>query len=183
LVVLGGSGGAQSLNEHAAAAIAKLRGQLGDWQIIHQSGSRACEATRARYQKLALAATVVPFVQNLGQVLRFSDLAVCRAGGTTLAELAATGVPAVLVPYPYATDDHQRLNAEVFLAVGAARMVDERTCEESLDIEMARTLDDLVADAARRRAMSQAMLGLARPDAAWQVARMVLDVACDGIVG
>src|SRR5262249_39040684 len=126
LIVLGGSGGAHALNEFVPKALYKLRNELDGWQIVHQTGSRDVDATRALYQKLALNATVVSFVQNLPSVLRHADLAICRAGGTTLAELAATGVPAVLIPYPHASNDHQGLNAEVFRSAGAAQIVDER---------------------------------------------------------
>ncbi len=127
LLVLGGSGGAHSLNAAVPRAAYKLRDLLADWQIVHQTGPREAESTQELYRKLMLDALVVPFVQNLPAVLRHTDLAVCRAGGTTLAELAATGVPAVLVPYPHAADHHQRANAEVFVAAGGAQMIDERT--------------------------------------------------------
>jgi UDP-N-acetylglucosamine--N-acetylmuramyl-(pentapeptide) pyrophosphoryl-undecaprenol N-acetylglucosamine transferase len=173
LVVLGGSGGAHAINEFVPKALYKLRDSLADWQIVHQTGPRETSATAELYRKLTLNATVVPFIQNLPSVLRHTDLAISRAGGTTLAELAATGVPAVLLPYPQAADDHQRSNADVFASAGAARIVDERDVYERLDDALVRALDDLVADAPLRDTMSAAALKLARPDAAWQVATMV----------
>src|SRR5262249_44082827 len=100
-----------------------------------------------------------------------------RAGGTTLAELAATGVPAILLPYPHAADDHQRCNADVFAAAGAARIVDEREIFTRLDDAVVAALDDLLGDESIRDAMSASMLKLARPEAAWQVATMVYDLA------
>jgi len=177
ILVLGGSGGAGSLNEFVPRALYKLRDQLNGWQIVHQTGTRDVAATEELYHKLALEALVAPFVQNMPSVLRRTDVAICRAGGTTLAELAATGVPAVLVPYPHAAQDHQRLNAEMFTSSGAARMVDERNRSTRLDDALARTLFDLLADAGVRSKMSSAMLQLARPDAAWQVAMMVHELA------
>ena len=177
LVVLGGSGGARAINEFVPKALYKLREELAGWQIVHQTGPRETTATAELYRKLALNATVVPFIQNLPSVLRHADLAISRAGGTTLAELAATGVPAVLLPYPHAADDHQRYNADVFASAGAARIVDEREIHQRLDDALVRALDDLVVDGRARDAMSLAAMKLARPDATWQVATMVYELA------
>ncbi len=179
LLVLGGSGGAGSLNEQVPRAVKMLQASMAGWQVVHQTGSRDLEATRERYRDLGLeaTATVVQFVENFPQVLRRADLAVCRAGGTTLAELAAIGVPAVLIPYPGATDDHQLQNAEIFAAAGAARLINEQSTNGGLDDAVASTLADLLADAGKRDQMATAMRGLARLDAAWQVARMIYDVA------
>ena len=84
-----------------------IRRELAGWEIVHQAGEAGVEATRSLYGKLGLDAMVVPFLRNMDRVLGQTDLAVCRAGGSTLAELAAVGVPAVLLPYPHATNDHQ----------------------------------------------------------------------------
>jgi UDP-N-acetylglucosamine--N-acetylmuramyl-(pentapeptide) pyrophosphoryl-undecaprenol N-acetylglucosamine transferase len=177
LLVLGGSGGAQSLNEFVPKALYKLQDRLAGWQIVHQTGPRDVAATKELYRKLMIDAVVAPFVQNMPSVLRRTDVAVCRAGGTTLAELAATGVPAVLIPYPHAAQDHQRHNAEVFRLAGAARIVDERNASLRLDDALAATLFDLLADAEVRNSMSSAMLRLARPYAARQVAMAVHEMA------
>ena len=154
--MLGGSGGAQSLNKFVPRALYKLRDLLSGWQIIHQSGPRESDSTAELYRKLALEATVVPFVQNLPAVLRHADLVVSRAGGTTLAELAATGTPAVLIPYPHAADNHQRLNADVFVAAGAVRLVDEREIKLRLDNALAAEITNLLIDADLRQSMSTA---------------------------
>jgi UDP-N-acetylglucosamine--N-acetylmuramyl-(pentapeptide) pyrophosphoryl-undecaprenol N-acetylglucosamine transferase len=177
LLVLGGSGGARSLNECMPEALDKLRHQLNRWQIVHQTGGKDLATTRDLYCTLNIPAIVVPFVENMPSVMRRTDVAVCRAGGSTLSELAATGVPAILVPYPRAADDHQLRNAEAFVAAGAARMVDERDVAVQLEDSLAAELHDLLVDSSRRRAMSLAMLQQARPDAAWQVAMMVFELA------
>ncbi len=176
LLVLGGSGGAASLNQFVPRALYKLGDKLIGWSIVHQTGPEQAEATQELYRKFALDAQATPFVQNLPEVLRESDLVICRAGATTLAEIAATAVPAVMIPYPRATDDHQRLNAEPFVAAGAARMIDERTIEGRLDNELVATIEDLLIHPKKRQAMSVAMHELARPDAAWQVAMMIYDL-------
>jgi UDP-N-acetylglucosamine--N-acetylmuramyl-(pentapeptide) pyrophosphoryl-undecaprenol N-acetylglucosamine transferase len=180
LLVLGGSGGARSLNHFVPRALYKLRDRLIGWSIVHQTGPTDAEATQELYRKFALEAEATPFVQNLPDVLRESDLVVCRAGATTLAEIAATAVPAVMIPYPHATDDHQRLNAEPFVAAGAARMIDERTIAGRLDDELVTVLNELIIQPKQRQAMSLAMYELARPDAAWQVAMMVYDLISHG---
>ena len=179
LLVLGGSGGAGSLNEQVPHALKKLRGSMTGWQVVHQTGSRDLDSTRQRYRELGMEdmATTVQFVENFPQVLRRADLAISRAGGTTLAELAAIGVPAVLIPFPDATDDHQLQNAEVFAAAGAARLINEQAVDGNLEDAMVATLAELVADADKRDQMAAAMRGLARLDAAWQVARMIYDLA------
>lgn len=176
LLVLGGSGGARSLNQFVPRALYKLRDKLIGWSIVHQTGPQDAEATQELYRKFALDAEATTFVPNLPDVLRETDLVICRAGASTLAEIAATAVPAVTIPYPHATDDHQRLNAEPFVAAGAARMIDERTIESRLDDELVKVLDDLIIHSQERQAMSRAMYELSRPDAAWQVAMMVYDL-------
>jgi UDP-N-acetylglucosamine--N-acetylmuramyl-(pentapeptide) pyrophosphoryl-undecaprenol N-acetylglucosamine transferase len=176
LLVLGGSGGARSLNDNVPRALYKAHSLLAGWRIVHQSGEADLDATRELYRKLDIDATVSAFVADVPEVLAVSDLAICRAGGTTLAELAAAGVPTVLLPYPHATDDHQRRNADVFVAAGGALLVDERQLTGRLDDQLAETVGMLVAEADRLAAMSQAMLGLGRPDAAADVAALVWSV-------
>lgn len=173
LLVLGGSGGAQTLNEQAPLALYKAGPALAGWHVVHQSGTRDVESTRALYGKLGLDATVVPFIENMPQSMRASQLAISRAGGTTLAELAASGLPAILLPYPAATDDHQRKNADVFQAAGACRTLDERELPGRLDNHLATCVAELAAAAPARVRMAQAMARLARPDATRRVAKRI----------
>ena len=137
LVILGGSGGAQTLNETMPRALDRLRSLLPVGGSSTRPAIAGFQQTRDLYRTFRIEATVVPFIADVpggsgrtgmsslpGQtgmsgLLAESDLAVCRAGGTTLAELAAAGVPAILVPYPHAADDHQRKNAEALAAAGA----------------------------------------------------------------
>ncbi len=176
LLVLGGSGGAASLNENVPKALYKIRRQLDGWRIVHQSGEQGFEATESLYRKFDLPAMVVPFVDDMPGVLRATDLAVCRAGGTTLAELAATGVPAVLLPYPHATDDHQAANARHFSAGGGCVTIDGREISDRLDDRLADILCFLLANDALRRRMSAAIGGLARPTAAQDVSDLIWSV-------
>jgi UDP-N-acetylglucosamine--N-acetylmuramyl-(pentapeptide) pyrophosphoryl-undecaprenol N-acetylglucosamine transferase len=116
---------------------------------------------------------VAPFIDELPQLMRESQLAISRAGGTTLAELAASGLPAVVLPFPAATDDHQRQNAEVFATAGACRIVDEREVEGRLDNQLAQLAIELAGDHRQRVRMAQAMTALARPQATRRVARSI----------
>lgn len=173
LVVLGGSQGAETLNKQVPRALYKLGSRLAGWQIVHQTGERSHQATRELYRKLGLSAVVVPFIEQMAQILATSDLAISRSGGTTLAELAAAGVPALLLPHPRARDDHQRANAEVLVGTGAARMLDVREVVGRIDDALAAELGPLVLDAQQRRRMSEAMFRRAQPDAATRVAEIV----------
>ena len=177
LLVLGGSSGARSLNQYVPLALRKVGARLRRWTLVHQSGPADLGPTRQLYAKLGLPATVVPFIADMPRVLARTDLAVCRAGGTTLAELAATAVPAILLPYPYAADDHQRKNADVFTGSGGCLTLDERELSGRLDDHLAGAVTLLAGDAAKRAAMSEAMRRLAQPDATWDVATVVRQVA------
>lgn len=176
LLILGGSGGARSLNENLPKALYKIRAELDGWQIVHQTGESDLQITGELYRKLGLAATVVTFMADLPQRLAATDLAVCRAGGTTLSELAAAGVPAVLLPYPHAADDHQRHNAEVFTAAGGSVTLDQRELPGRLGDHLAAALKELFNDPEQRARMSAAMRRLARPHAAAEVADLILEV-------
>ena len=122
LVVLGGSRGAGQLNQLLPPALYKARATARGWKIYHQTGPAEIEATRTHYSKLGLEAQVSPFFPRVRELLTKADLAVSRAGASTLAELAVANLPAILLPYPHATDNHQQRNAEVFQQNGAARI-------------------------------------------------------------
>ncbi len=177
IVVLGGSLGSDTLNRQAPRALYKVRQRLADWEIVHQTGVKGLEPTKELYRKFALRATVVPFIDDMAEALAGAGAAISRSGGTTLAELSATGVPAVLVPYGLATDDHQRKNADIFVAAGAARLVDPRDIEGRVDDSLAAELTGMLGDGQVRGEMSEAMLRRARPEAATHVASLVAEIA------
>ncbi|MGA9827715.1 MAG: undecaprenyldiphospho-muramoylpentapeptide beta-N-acetylglucosaminyltransferase, partial [Rhodanobacteraceae bacterium] len=122
LLVLGGSQGAQSLNEALPRSLARLAS--GQRPLVrHQCGAPNAQVTRAAYAAAGVMAEVEPFIEDMAGAYAWADLAICRAGALTLAELAAAGVPAVLIPFPQAVDDHQTRNAEALVAIGAARLL------------------------------------------------------------
>ncbi|MCE9546866.1 MAG: UDP-N-acetylglucosamine--N-acetylmuramyl-(pentapeptide) pyrophosphoryl-undecaprenol N-acetylglucosamine transferase, partial [Planctomycetia bacterium] len=169
LLVLGGSGGSSQLNEIVPKALHKVRSLLDGWQVIHQSGAAQSEQTATLYGKFDLPATVVPFVANIAHVLRWTDLVVCRAGGTTLAELAAAGVPALLMPWAAAAGGHQSRNAEEYSVTGATITLDQHSTEGRLDDALAELLVLPLSQVEVRNAMAVAMQRMARPDATRQV--------------
>jgi UDP-N-acetylglucosamine:LPS N-acetylglucosamine transferase len=125
--------------------------------VVHQCGTRGLDEARAAYAKAGVEAQVVAFIDDMAGSYEWADLAVCRAGALTLAELTAAGLGAVLVPFPHAVDDHQTRNAEVLVAIGAAVMQ-----ESELDIQiLAQRLESLLGD--RRR-----LLGWPRLRARWR---------------
>ena len=177
LLILGGSNGARAVNQSVPRALYKIGRKLAGWNIVHQSGPAESEATRRLYRKLGIEATVTGFIDRLPDVLAASDLAVSRAGGTTLAELSAAGLPAVLLPYPHATDDHQGRNAEAYTKAGGSLTLDHRRLSGRLDDHLADTISELLNDPGKRARMSAAMRRLARPNAADDVAAVILQLA------
>ena len=139
LVVIGGADGARSHQRIHAAGAAALGDRLRGWQIVHQSGEGQLQQTIDRYREAGVDALTVSFIDEMAPVMFASDLVVCRAGGTTLAELALAGVPAVLVPHPRDVEAYQLANAEIVAATGAATVIDE-TSLEALDEALAEHL-------------------------------------------
>src|SRR4029079_7104138 len=124
LVILGGSGRNPSLNDCMPRALSRLRQQLSGWQIVHQAGDGQLQDTERRYHDVCVNALVVSYVDEMAPLLFASDLVVCRAGATTLAELALAGAPAVVAPSPGAMD-YEWPNAEVYAQADAVALVDE----------------------------------------------------------
>lgn len=124
LLVVGGSLGARRLNEAVPAALALLaKDSRISFVVRHQSGEKLIEMARAAYAAAGVDGDVMPFIADMAEALGWADLVVCRAGALTIAELAAAGVGAVLVPYPHAVDDHQTHNARYLVQAGAARLM------------------------------------------------------------
>jgi UDP-N-acetylglucosamine--N-acetylmuramyl-(pentapeptide) pyrophosphoryl-undecaprenol N-acetylglucosamine transferase len=122
VLVLGGSLGAQALNQvvpQALALIAPAQRPL----VTHQSGARQIEALRANYAAAAVQAQLTPFIDDTAQAMSEADLVICRAGASTVTEIAAVGAAALLVPFPFAVDDHQTLNARFLADQGAGWLV------------------------------------------------------------
>ncbi len=167
LLVFGGSQGARAINQAMVAAATALRGLPGELAIVHQTGNADEESVREGYQKAGVAAEVHAFLDDMPARMAEADLVICRAGATTLAEITAAGRASILIPLPGATDDHQRRNAEVLAAVGAAELLDQASLTPA---RLAERIVALLGDDARRAAMAAAARSLARPDAAERIA-------------
>lgn len=166
VLVCGGSQGAVAVNELASQALAALAHEH-PLAITHQTGEKDLEATRARYAAAGVAAECHAFIKDMASAYQQADLIIGRAGATTVAELAIAGKPAVFIPYPFAADNHQELNAREMAAKGAALMF--RQAELTADT-LAGALRPLLADAHTRADMGAAMKSLAKPGAAGAVA-------------
>jgi UDP-N-acetylglucosamine--N-acetylmuramyl-(pentapeptide) pyrophosphoryl-undecaprenol N-acetylglucosamine transferase len=178
LLVFGGSQGARQLNRGMAETIT----ELGDLplEIFHQSGEADRATVEAAYAAAGAKAEVVAFEPDMASRYRWADLALCRAGAITVAELALVGLPALLVPLPGAADDHQSANARALEAVGAARRLDPRTLSAK---DLGDALRSLLADPDRLVAMGRAAAGLARPLAASDIAAECRALARTDTVG
>jgi UDP-N-acetylglucosamine--N-acetylmuramyl-(pentapeptide) pyrophosphoryl-undecaprenol N-acetylglucosamine transferase len=160
LLAFGGSQGAQGLN----AALPRALKEMPDVQVLHLAGKGKAEAAAAGYRAAGVDADVREYLEDMGAAYGAADLVVCRSGASTLAELAAQRAPAVLVPYPHATADHQDVNARVFERAGAAA----RLPEEELDARLGGVLADLLNSKGakeRRTGMSESYARLGLPPA------------------
>jgi UDP-N-acetylglucosamine--N-acetylmuramyl-(pentapeptide) pyrophosphoryl-undecaprenol N-acetylglucosamine transferase len=172
VLVFGGSQGAHAINVAMAEAAPLLAGAGVD--VTHQTGERDLAMVREAYGAAGLTARVEAFLYEMDREMRAADVIVCRAGATTLAELTAAGRPAILIPLPTATDDHQRKNADALVRQGAARVIDQR---ELTGARLAEALVALARDGSARERMSAAARGMAKPDAARVIVDKVLELA------
>lgn len=177
LLVFGGSQGAHRLNEAMGEAAAALREAIADLRVLHQTGAADRAALATRYAGLGIEADVREFIDDMGAAYQRADLVVCRAGATTVAELTTLGKPAILVPYPFAADDHQRANASVVAARGAGILMLDR---ELSGKGLAETIIALARDRQRLAMMADAARQLGVPDAAQRVVETCREVAGRG---
>jgi UDP-N-acetylglucosamine--N-acetylmuramyl-(pentapeptide) pyrophosphoryl-undecaprenol N-acetylglucosamine transferase len=175
LLVFGGSQGAARLND-AAAGLAELWAENRDVQLLHISGSRAQEREvpgdpepggRLIYRR-------IPFVERMVEAYAVADLAVCRGGATTVAELCSAGLPAIIVPYPFHRDRQQERHAEVLEAAGAAVVLGDG---DATAAAIAECVSRLLADPHGLETMAKAAASLSRPDAALRLASLVREAA------
>lgn len=172
LLVLGGSLGAKALNERLPAALAQLSATQRP-EVWHQGG-RTVEVAQAAYEKAGVPARVDAFIDDVAAAYAWADLVVCRAGAMTVAELAAAGCAALLVPFPYAVDDHQTRNAQYLVQAGAAELIQERDMDVSA---LSGRLQALLAGREPLQAMAQRARAAAQPDALRCIVDICLEVA------
>jgi UDP-N-acetylglucosamine--N-acetylmuramyl-(pentapeptide) pyrophosphoryl-undecaprenol N-acetylglucosamine transferase len=177
LLVYGGSQGAEKINEAVIGLLARKTGDEDDpWQALWITGARAHERFKGRLEGLAGADMVrlVPFVEDMNRAYSAADLVLCRAGSASLAEASAWERPMIAVPFPWAADDHQRRNAAFFAESGACRVLEEQDLTPE---SLGRAVDSILGSPDLRGKMAEASADLARPEAAAELARLVLDTA------
>ncbi|HEB89092.1 MAG TPA: undecaprenyldiphospho-muramoylpentapeptide beta-N-acetylglucosaminyltransferase [Deltaproteobacteria bacterium] len=161
ILVFGGSQGSRQLNEVVPEALSRLARNAVE--VFHQTGEADRESVAKRYAELGIPAEITAFERDMPGRYAWADLAICRAGALTIAELALAGMPALLVPYPFAADDHQTANARALEEAGAARCLDPRPLDPTA---LAQAIAELIASPGRLVLMREAAARLARPDAA-----------------
>lgn len=179
LLVVGGSQGAASLNKFVPQALAIISSSM-QVEIWHQTGENRREATLDAYKKNNLQAKVDEFIDDIDQAYAWADLIVCRSGAITLAEVAAVGLASVLVPYPYAVDDHQTANAQSYVEAGAAQLIDESGMSAET---LAETLSALLASPEKLMNMACAAKNLVLGNASKRIADECMNACGCKIVG
>ncbi|MGE5491878.1 MAG: undecaprenyldiphospho-muramoylpentapeptide beta-N-acetylglucosaminyltransferase [Actinomycetota bacterium] len=170
LLVIGGSLGAQALNEIIPKGIGLLRADEQP-EIVHQAGEKHIEALKANYAAAGVQAHCVPFIEDMAGAYAWADLVICRAGALTVAELAAAGVASILVPFPHAVDDHQTGNARQLVNVGGAFLLPQKELTpESVALIRNYSRSQLLEMAEKARE-------LAKPDATEEVANICSEIA------
>lgn len=173
LLVVGGSLGAQALNELVPEALGLMDASTRPL-VRHQAGRGKVDAARATYTRCEVTAQVTEFLDDMAEAYRWADLVICRAGALTVSELMAAGRASVLVPFPYAVDDHQMINAGFLANAGAAELMPQSTLNAA---RLAALLQALLGDRGQLHRMAETAYELARRDAAKHVADICEEVA------
>jgi len=171
LLVVGGSLGAKALNETMPQALALLPAEVRP-NVVHQTGKQHFAAVQQLYKQAGVQADIQPFLEDMAGRYANADVVICRAGALTIAELAAAGVASILIPFPFAVDDHQTHNARFLSGQGAALLLPQK--ELSAD-KLAQLLRELDRD--KLAAMAQAARSLAKPEATQAVVAVCKELA------
>jgi UDP-N-acetylglucosamine--N-acetylmuramyl-(pentapeptide) pyrophosphoryl-undecaprenol N-acetylglucosamine transferase len=166
LLILGGSQGATAINRGMMDTLPALGKIKKDLRIIHQTGATDYQWVREGYEKASLEAVVYPFIDEMAPCYREACLAICGAGAATITELCAWGRASILIPYPYAADDHQRKNAQALVRQGAGRMISDA---ELSGERLAQEILSLYHNRLALNEMEQAAAALGQPDAAARI--------------
>ncbi len=165
--IFGGSQGAVAVNQLVVGAAAILRDRGLELDILHQTGERGLDETKAGYAEAGIEADCRAFIKGMAEEYRRADLVIARSGATTVAELTCVGVPAILIPYPFAADNHQEINAKELADSGAARLL----AQDGLTAEtLADSIAGVLGDPETLARMGSAMKALGRPRAAADIA-------------
>jgi UDP-N-acetylglucosamine--N-acetylmuramyl-(pentapeptide) pyrophosphoryl-undecaprenol N-acetylglucosamine transferase len=162
VLILGGSQGAHAINSRVVEALDCMK-NLAHTTFVHQTGTKDAAWVAQAYESRGIKATVEPFFVDMTGPYSLADLVLCRAGATTVSELMALGKPAIFIPFPFATNNHQELNARYVADAGGAEVILEKNLDGAV---LAGRLDHYASHPEALRNMAKHTLGLARPDAA-----------------
>ena len=174
ILVMGGSQGSKALNDGLPAAFAEFEGATTDLRLVHQCGRQGDpDAIAAAYRRAGVEAEVLEFMNDMAARYAWADLCICRSGAMTVTEMAIAGKPAIFVPFPAATHDHQTHNALELVEQSAALLVPQKDLKSSLG----HTLNGLLSDRATLAAMGEAARRVAQPQAAHKIVRELADLS------
>jgi UDP-N-acetylglucosamine--N-acetylmuramyl-(pentapeptide) pyrophosphoryl-undecaprenol N-acetylglucosamine transferase len=163
LLIFGGSQGAMAINKSVVEMLPKLQKMKIKVGVMHQTGAREVESVRAAYARYGIQADVTPFIVDMADAYRKADLIICRAGATSLAEITAAGKAPILIPFPWATNDHQTKNAQALAAAGAAIMISEKDLNGNKLFEV---VEELLGDPKKLQLMEENSANLGNLNAA-----------------
>lgn len=175
VLILGGSQGATKLNEVIPQALGLLPATMRPL-IWHQTGKNNVDATKRNYDNAEIKAQVSDFIQDMQEAYAWADIVICRSGALTIAEICAVGLPSILIPFPFAVDDHQTFNAQYLSSQGAAVLLKQSALTPA---GLSELLLDLITHPEKRLAMAIASYALAKPLATTKVAEQCLEVSCE----
>ncbi len=176
LLITGGSSGAENVNAAICSVLSRLVKFVDEWQIVHLAGPDA-RSVKREYEKTKLNYKALYYFDDMPDLLAAADLVLGRAGAVSVAEYAAAGVPSICLPYPYHKDRHQYLNAEKLVRAGCAVIVEDLADRSMTAERLASKLVELMENEARRSEMSQACRGMAKLDAAAEIARRMSNIS------
>jgi UDP-N-acetylglucosamine--N-acetylmuramyl-(pentapeptide) pyrophosphoryl-undecaprenol N-acetylglucosamine transferase len=163
LLIFGGSQGAEAINKSIIDMLPQLQSIKNKIHVLHQTGQRQLEEVTKAYEQFGIQAKVTPFIVDMAGAYADADLIICRAGATSLAEITAAGKAAILIPYPWAANDHQLKNAQAMATEGAAVMIPERELSGG---KLFGVIEDLLRDEQKLHQMEENSLKLSKVDAA-----------------
>lgn len=171
VLIFGGSQGAHFVNNIAVEAMKIIAKRGESINITHQTGKRDYEDIKRKYSEAGLNAYVTEFIDDMSTAYRVADLVICRSGATSIAEITVCKKPSVLIPYPYAADDHQRLNAIELVNAGAAIMLEQKDITPEI---LAETIISLKRDPKRLKSMAEQAGKIAKPEAAREIMDFII---------
>lgn len=171
LLIMGGSQGAQTINRVLLQCLPKLKKMIPELQIIHLTGKLGFREVKRVYEKIDIQAFVSEYFEDIGLIYRITDLVICRSGANTVAEIAEVGIPAILIPYPYATDNHQYWNAHELSQSGGAILIEQKELNPEMITEI---IVRLFSDREKLHKMKALMKKLSKPFAAEKVVEGIL---------